>query len=84
MSKLLLTTVESVPVIVKCESVADLQKFKKKGACIMSPNVFLHNKEHWTQKIVSEKKLFLADLLNKHLANYECWIRKEDAGYKVD
>lgn len=79
MSKLLLTTVEGIPVIIKCEKVEDLHKFKKKNSIVMSEAVFNRNKDNWTQTIRSPDKVFVADLLNKHLSEHECWIRKEDA-----
>jgi len=78
MAKYLLTTIESYPVVIKCEKVSDAQRFSKRNAVMMNESTWNKNKHQWCQDVPIDKR-FLADLLNKHVGNHEAWIRKEDA-----
>ena len=82
MAKLLLTSIKGYPIIIKCETVGQLEQFKTKGAITISEDTFERNREDWTQEVCADKS-FMADLLNQYVSENECWIMKRDAENEV-
>jgi hypothetical protein len=76
---LLLTSIEGIPIIIRCDTVEDVFKFKKKGSQTISQDVFDANADAWCQNISNPDKTYIAYLLNTHVGEYDCWIRKSDA-----
>jgi len=76
----LVTLIESIPVLVKCESSEDVHKltYKNKryqliGETCAKMNIASGN---WTQEVNSDR---IANMINKRLPHLDCWIQKRDA-----
>jgi len=76
MSRLLLTSVSGIPIIIRCDTVGEINKFSCKGAIEMSEKCFEINKHEWTDE--SSNRL-VVDLIDNVVGANKCWIRKADA-----
>jgi hypothetical protein len=74
----LLTSVESIPVIVKCLSDDEVEKLSNRRSMILGKDCAKKNieSENWTDKTDSDR---IAQIINSRLYDKECWIRVEDA-----
>ena len=72
----MLTSIKGIPVVVKCKTIEDVNKFKTKGAMQLSRGVWAQNEKYWTQESDID---YVCDLINEELGEHECWIRREDA-----
>lgn len=78
-SPYLLTSVQGIPIIIKCKKQSDKQKFAVKGSVTLGRGVAkkaLQSGE-WVDDNIDE---FIADIITSVVGTeHECWIRKVDA-----
>jgi hypothetical protein len=78
-SPYLLTTVQGIPIIIKCRDAKDFEKFSVKGSRNIGVAVARLNIDSgdWVNDGIDD---FIADKINHVIGTEnECWIRKEDA-----
>ena len=74
----LLTTVQKIPVIVKCETEKEIQRYSNKRSMVLGESCAKRNIEsgEWVNETNSDR---IASIINAHLYDVECWIPREDA-----
>jgi hypothetical protein len=77
-SPYLLTSVEGLPIIVKCNHTGEKLQYKKKGSVTLGLDVFKQAIQSgaWTQETDQQ---FVADTINKFFSEHEVWVRRSDA-----
>jgi len=79
----LLTTIQGIPIIIKCKTGEDVDKFSVKGSRPLGVAVAKLNisSGKWVNDGIDD---FIADKINHAVGTeHECWIRKEDAQHKL-
>lgn len=74
----LLTSVKTIPVIVKCETEKDIERYSNKRSMVLGESCAKRNIEsgEWVNETNSDR---IASIINAHLYDVECWIPREDA-----
>lgn len=74
----LLTSVKTIPVIVKCETEKEMQRYQTKKSVVLGNDCALKNIEsgEWVNETNSDR---IASIINAHLYDVECWIPRQDA-----
>ena len=78
-SPYLLTSVQGIPIIIKCKNSKDIEKFSVRGSITIGRGVFRKNlaSGQWVDDGIDD---FIADKITNIVGTEnECWIRKEDA-----
>jgi len=77
-SPYLLTSVEGLPIILKCKHLGDKQTFKKTGAVTLGHGTFKRAiaSGDWVQETDVP---FVAETINKFFSEHEVWLRRKDA-----
>jgi len=74
----LLTVVNGIPVMVKCEKEKDIEKFSCNRSMVLGTTCALKNIESgkWVNETNNDR---IAEIINTRFYNHECWIQKRDA-----